>query len=80
MLRAIACGALHQAARHREYHASFRGFRIHALRRRAIPGFDDILEVLVSVSFGGMLLERELVATKISSEPEPLPWIAVITI
>jgi hypothetical protein len=72
MVRAIAHLALEEAARHREYRATFRGFHIHALRRRSMPGMDDRREVSLCVSFGRTLIARDLVATDLPGELEPI--------
>ena len=72
MVRAIARLALLEAARHREYRASFHGFRVHARRRRAAPRSDVRVEVSVCVSFGKNVLERELVTTALRDGLEPL--------
>ena len=45
MVRAIALLALLEAARHGEYRATFRGFRVHALRRRPAPDAEAFVEV-----------------------------------
>ena len=72
MLRAIAHGALLEAAHHREYRASFHGFQVHARRERALPGFGDLLEVRLCVTFGNALLACELIERSIHDELEPI--------
>ena len=66
MLRAIALLALLEAAHQGEYHASFHGFRVQALRLRSAPGSDVFVEVNLCVSIGTNLVERSLVAMSIS--------------
>ena len=57
MVRAIARLALFEAARHGEYHASFHGFRVDAMRDS--PRADsDMSEVCFRVSHSAILLER----------------------
>ena len=72
MVRAIARFALLEAARHREYRASFRGFRVRAQRRRSAPGSDVLVEVSVCVSFAGHLVERALVTMVRRDDIEPI--------
>jgi len=72
-IRAIALFALHQAARHGEYRASFRGFRVQALRQCAAPEVDALVAVDLCVSVGNTVLERSLVATTDAGAREPMP-------
>ena len=72
MVRAIAHLALEEAARHRKYHASFRGFRVHALRRRSAPGTGFLVEVCVCVRFGRTIIECDLVMTTNAGALEPM--------
>ncbi len=69
MLRAIALLALLEAAHQGEYHASFHGFRVQALRQGSAPGSDVFVEVNLCVSLGANLVERSLVAMSISQPP-----------
>lgn len=57
MVRAIARFALFEAARHGEYHASFHGFHVDAIRESLAAGV-DVSEVSFLVSHRAMLLER----------------------
>ena len=57
MVRAIARLALCEAARHGEYHASFHGFAVDALRASPAAGA-DISEVVFRVSHRAILVER----------------------
>lgn len=57
MVRAIARLALFEAARHGEYHASFHGFRVDAMRGSP-PGGSDVSAVSFRVSHSAILLER----------------------
>ena len=58
MVRAIAALALLKAARHGEDHASFRGFRVQALRVLAPQGAVGTVQVNVAVTLGGHLVDR----------------------
>lgn len=58
MVRAIAALALLKAGRHGEYHASFRGFRVQALRVLASQGAVGTVQVNVAVTLGGHLVDR----------------------
>ena len=69
MLRAIALLALIDAARQGEYHASFHGFRVQALRQRPAPGSDVFVEVNLCVSLGKNLVERSLVVMGMPQPP-----------
>ncbi|MBE0625804.1 MAG: hypothetical protein IH606_13435 [Burkholderiales bacterium] len=62
MLRAIALFALLEAARQGTYSASFRGFRVQALRQSASPVSGATVKVRLFVSLGGKLVERGVVA------------------
>lgn len=57
MVRAIARFALLEAARQGQYHASFHGFRVDAMRESPAAG-SDVSEVSFLVSHRAMLLER----------------------
>ena len=57
MVRAIARLALFEAARHGEYHASFHGFRVDAVRGSP-PAETDVSEVCFRVSHRTLLVER----------------------
>ena len=61
MVRAIARLALLEAARHGQYHASFHGFRVYAMRESAVAG-SDVSEVSFLVSHQARSLERGVVA------------------
>jgi hypothetical protein len=61
MVRAIALLALLEAARRGEYHASFHGFRVQALRQSSAPGAHVFVEVNLCVSLGKSVVERSLV-------------------
>ena len=78
MVRAIAVFALLEAARHGEYRASFRGFRVQALRQCSAPGSDAFVEVILCVSLGTMVVERALVATSDVGAVEPMQYAMVI--
>jgi len=71
MVRAIALLALLEAARHGEYRATFRGFRVQALRQRPVPGADAFVEVNLCVSLGRALIERSVLATNDAETTEP---------
>jgi len=73
MVRAIALLALLDAARHGEYRATFRGFRVHALRRRPAPDADAFVEVNLCVSLGRDVIERSVLATNDAEATEPKP-------
>ena len=62
MVRAIAWLALLEAARHGEYRATFRGFRVQALRQSWVPGAESSIEVNLYVSLGKTVIERGRVA------------------
>lgn len=73
MVRAIALLALLEAARHGEYRATFRGFRVQALRRRPTPDADAFVEVNLCVSLGRAVIERSVLATSDAEATEPKP-------
>ncbi len=73
MVRAIALLALLDAARHGEYRATFRGFRVHALRQRPAPDADAFVEVNLCVSLGRAVIERSVLATTDAEATEPKP-------
>jgi hypothetical protein len=78
MVRAIALLALREAARHGEYWATFRGFRVHALRQ--CPEVIEVfVEVKLCVSLGKVLIERSLVATSDAGAMEPYALTTVIS-
>ena len=52
-----------------EYHASFHGFRVQALRQRSAPGSDVFVEVNLCVSLGKYLVERGLVVMGMPQPP-----------
>lgn len=70
MVRAIALLALVEAARHGEYRATFRGFRVEALRR-CPPGADAFVDVHLCVSLGMAVVERGNVVTNDAGAVEP---------
>ena len=78
MVRAIATLALVEAARHGEYRATFRGFRVQALRQCPAPGADAFVEVSLRVSLGETVIERSLLAATDPDATEPKPCAAVI--
>ena len=53
MLRSIALFALPEAARHGEYRATFRGFRVHARRQPQGVGDDVRVDVILGVQSPG---------------------------
>jgi len=53
--------ALVEAERHGEYHASFHGFRVQALRQGSASGADAVVAVDLCVSLGETVVERSLV-------------------
>jgi hypothetical protein len=71
MVRAIALLALMEAARHGEYRATFRGFRVEALRQ-CPAGADAFVDVHLCVSLGRTVVERGNVATSNAGAAEPL--------
>lgn len=73
MVRAIALLALLEAARHGEYRATFRGFRVQALRQRPAPDAEAFVEVNLCVSFGRAVIERSVLATNDADATEPKP-------
>ena len=70
MVRAIALLALVEAARHGEYRATFRGFRVEALRQ-CPPGADAFVDVHLCVSLGRAVVERGNVVTNDAGAVEP---------
>ena len=73
MVQAISLLALLEAARHGEYRATFRGFRVQALRKCPVQGTDTFVEVNLCVSLGMTVVERSLVTTTDASAMEPKP-------
>ena len=73
MVRAIASLALLEAARRGEYRATFRGFRVQALRKRPAPDANAFVEVNLCVSLGSAVIERSVVATTRAEATEPNP-------
>jgi hypothetical protein len=71
MVRAIALLALLEAERHGEYHASFHGFRVQALRQGAASGADAVVAVDLCVSLGETVVERSVVAATGAPGMEP---------
>ena len=65
MVRAIAALALLKAARHGEYHASFRGFRVQALRVLPSQGAECTVQVNVAVTLGGHLVNSSTEAVDV---------------
>jgi hypothetical protein len=78
MVRAIAMLALVEAVRRGEYRATFRGFRVQALRQCPAPGADAFVEVNLCVSLGETVIERSLLAATDPGATEPKPCAAVI--
>ena len=78
MVRAIAWHGLRVAASYGEYHATFHGFRVQAIRLAGVPGFDRCVEVRVSVSFAGLEIECAKWATADPDVVEPKFSAAVI--
>ena len=78
MVRAIVTLALVEAARRGEYRATFRGFRVRALRQCSAPGADAFVEVDLCVSLGETVIERSLLAATDPGAAEPKPCAAVI--
>jgi hypothetical protein len=70
MVRAIALLALVEAARHGEYRATFRGFRVEALRQ-CLPGADAFVDVHLCVSLGRAVVERGNVVASDAGAAEP---------
>jgi len=58
MVRAIALLALLEAVRHGEYRATFRGFRVEAIRRRGLGHAAPAFELHLVVTFAGRVIER----------------------
>ncbi len=58
MVRAIALLALLEAVRHGEYRATFRGFRVEAVRRAGLGHGAPTVEVHLVVTFAGAVVER----------------------
>lgn len=58
MVRAIALLALLEAARHGEYRATFRGFRVEAVRRDGLSRGAPTVELHLVVKFDGTVVER----------------------
>ena len=71
MVQAIALLALLEAARHGEYRATFRGFRVQALRQCAAQDADSVAQVNLCVSLGKTVVVRGLVATTDAGAMEP---------
>lgn len=78
MVQAIALLALVEAARHGEYRATFRGFRVQALRQCPALGADAFVEVNLCVSLGETVIERSLMAATDPGAAEPKALAAVI--
>ncbi len=78
MLRAIALVALLDAARKGEYHASFHGFRVQALRQCSALGSRGFVAVNLCVSLGETVVERGVVTTIDADAVEPIPGGRVI--
>jgi hypothetical protein len=78
MVRAIALLALVEAARHGEYRATFRGFRVQALRQCPAPGSDAFARVNLCVTLGEIVIERSLLAATDAGAAEPKPCAMVI--
>ena len=58
MVRAIALLALLEAVRHGEYRATFRGFRVVAVRRDGLGHAAPTVEAHLVVTFAGTVVER----------------------
>lgn len=58
MVRAIALLALLEAAHHGEYRATFRGFRVEAVRRDGLGQSAPTVEIHLVVTFAGTVVER----------------------
>lgn len=58
MVRAVALLALLEVARHGEYHATFRGFRVEAVRRDGLGHRALAFEIHLVVTFDGTVVER----------------------
>jgi hypothetical protein len=58
MVRAIASLALLKAVRHGEYHATFHGFRVAAVRRNAPDNAMSSVEVSLTVQLAGTVVDR----------------------
>jgi hypothetical protein len=58
MVRAIALLALLEAVRHGEYRATFRGFRVEAIRRHGLGRAAPTVEVHLVVTLSGKVVER----------------------
>jgi hypothetical protein len=78
MARSIALLALMEAQRHGRWGASFRGFRIQALRQGPAGGFATFSEVSLSVSRGQAVVARFRVITNYAEAMEPNAWAMVI--
>ncbi len=57
MVRAIALLALLEAVRHGEYRATFRGFRVEAVRLRGLGHAAPAFELHLVVTFAGTIVE-----------------------
>lgn len=73
MVRAIALLALQEAARHGEYRATFRGFRVQALRQYPAPGSGPFVEVKLWVSLDRSIMERGFLSASDGCAIEPTP-------
>ena len=71
MVRSIALLALMEAQRHGRWGASFRGFRIQALRQGPAGGFATFSEVSLSVSRGQAVVARFRVTANYAEAMEP---------
>ena len=80
MVRAIALLALLEAARRGEYRATFRGFRVQALRQCPALVSDAFVEVNLCASLGKVVIERSLVTMIDTGAMEPKPFATVTMI
>ncbi len=58
MVRAIALLSLLEAVRHGEYHATFHGFRVEAVRRDGLGRDAPTVVIHLVVTFDGTVVER----------------------
>jgi len=78
MVRAVAVNALFDAARHGDYSATFRGFRIQATRQASAPGTEALVEVSLCVTLGKHFVTCNVVTATDAGAMEPMPRGVVI--
>jgi len=78
MLRAVTLDAFFDAARHGDYSATFRGFRIRATRQASALGAEALVEVTLCVTLGKYRVKCNVVTATDAGAMEPMPWGVVI--